>query len=226
MGKIMLVEDDYYLAKNLNMVLSKEGYETKIVSSISEAKEVLAKEHINLCLVDVCLPDGSGLELCSYICNESGKRCPVLIISACDNENTVIDGLERGAYDYIIKPFRPRELMSRIKANLRRMENTVNTKIYTYGDISVDIDKQQVTKQGDVIVLRKMEYELLEMFIKNAELVLKRDAILGKLWDDNGDFVEDNTLSVLVKRLREKLGKKPDGSDYIETIRGVGYRFN
>lgn len=223
MGKILLVEDDYYLAKNLNMVLVKEGYETVVAGTIAEAKRVIETDGISLCLVDVMLPDGSGLELCSYICKDNA--CPVLIISACDDENTVIDGLERGADDYITKPFRPRELMSRIKANLRRVEAQTNTKVYVCGDVTIDVDRQQVTKQGEVVALRKMEYELLELFIRNAELVLKREVILRELWDNEGDFVEDNTLSVLIKRLREKLGRKPDGTDYIETIRGVGYRF-
>ena len=224
MSKILLIEDDFYLVKNIRLLLEKEGYEVITAGNVSLAKHMIDRERMDLCLVDVMLPDGNGFEICEYI--RRNKQLPIIMISAKDDEESIVKGLETGADDYVTKPFKPREFLSRIKANLRRMEVKNNTHIFTYGELEIDIDKRIVKKSGREITLRNLEYKLLEIFAKNPEIVLKREVLLQQIWDNEENFIEDNTLSVSIKRLREKLGEKEDGNSYIDTIRGVGYRWN
>ena len=224
MNRILLVEDDFYLAKNIRLLLEKEGYMVSTAGNVSLAKQQLEKEKPNLLLVDVMLPDGNGYELCDYVRRK--KQQPIIMISAKDDEESIVKGLEIGADDYVTKPFKPRELISRIKANLRRSEINSSIHLFTYGDLEIDTDKRIVKKSGQEIILRNIEFRLLEIFVKNPEIILKRELLLQKIWDNEGNFIEDNTLSVSIKRLREKLGEKRDGTSYIDTIRGVGYRWN
>lgn len=224
MNRILLVEDDFYLAKNIRLLLEKEGYRVSTAENVSLAKLQLEKEKPDLLLVDVMLPDGNGYEICDYV--RSKKQQPIIMISAKDDEESIVKGLEIGADDYVTKPFKPRELLSRIKANLRRSEINSSIHLFTYGDLEIDTDKRIVRKSGQEIILRNIEFRLLEIFVKNPEIILKRELLLQKIWDNEGNFIEDNTLSVSIKRLREKLGEKSDGTSYIDTIRGVGYRWN
>ena len=224
MNRILLVEDDFYLAKNIRLLLEKEGYRVSTAGNVSLAKLQLEKEKPDLLLVDVMLPDGNGYEICDYV--RSKKQQPIIMISAKDDEESIVKGLEIGADDYVTKPFKPRELLSRIKANLRRSEINSSIHLFTYGDLEIDTDKRIVRKSGQEIILRNIEFRLLEIFVKNPEIILKRELLLQKIWDNEGNFIEDNTLSVSIKRLREKLGEKSDGTSYIDTIRGVGYRWN
>lgn len=223
MSKILIVEDDFYLSKNIKLLLEKEGYETASAAGCIPAKFALEKEQPDLCLVDIMLPDGNGFDLCTYIRQRSDV--PVLMISARDEEDSIVCGLELGADDYITKPFKPKELLSRIKANMRRVSPQSKQTIYSCKGLELNVEKHTVTKNGEPIELRRLEYQLLQCFLEHPEMVLKREILLERIWDRESSFIEDNTLSVTMKRLREKLGKTPEGESYIETIRGIGYRW-
>ena len=224
MSRILIVEDDYYLSKNIKLLLEQEGFDTAIASNCALAKAAYDKEQPDLCLLDIMLPDGNGFELCEYIRNRSSL--PVLIISAKDDEDSIVKGLELGADDYVTKPFKPKELLSRIRANLRRVSMPGNRTVLSCEGIELNTEKYTVTKNGTPLELRKMEYQLLQCFMKNPQMVLTRDALLESLWDKDGNLVEDNTHSVTMKRLREKLGETAEGEQYIITLRGIGYRWN
>ncbi len=222
MNKILLVEDDIYLAKNIRLLLEKNGYEVDTVNSVEHALNY--KKTVDLYLMDVMLPDGTGFEICENIRRTSNT--PIIMISAKDDEDSIVKGLEIGADDYVAKPFKPNELVSRIRANLRRNSINNSGKIFVSFDLEVDLNKRKVFKSGNELILRNIEFKLLEIFVANPEVVIKRERILESIWDSEGNFIEDNTLSVSIKRLREKLAENPDGCEYIETIRGVGYRWN
>lgn len=224
MSRILIVEDDYYLSKNIKLLLEQEGFDTAIASNCALAKAAYDKEQPDLCLLDIMLPDGNGFELCEYIRRQS--QVPVLIISAKDDEDSVVKGLELGADDYVTKPFKPKELLSRIRANLRRAGMPGNRTVLSCEGIELNAEKYTVTKNGEPIELRNMEYQLLYSFLKHPQMVLTREVLLESLWDKEGNFVEDNTLSVTMKRLREKLGETAEGEQYIITLRGIGYRWN
>lgn len=224
MSKILIVEDDFYLSKNIKLLLKKEGYETLTAAGCALAKDALEKEQPNLCLVDIMLPDGNGFELCAYI--RQCSNLPVIVISAKDDEESIVKGLELGADDYVTKPFKPKELLSRIGANLRRVSMQSKMTVYACEGLELNIEKHFVTKNGQLLELRKLEYQLLQCFLEQPEIVLKREVLLEHIWDKDSNFIEDNTLSVTIKRLREKIGETPEGKSYIETIRGIGYRWN
>lgn len=224
MSKILIVEDDFYLSKNIKLLLEKEGYETLTAAGCVPAKDALEKKQPDLCLVDIMLPDGNGFELCTYI--RQCSNLPVIVISAKDDEESIVKGLELGADDYVIKPFKPKELLSRIGANLRRVSMQSKMTVYVCEDLEWNIEKHSVTKSGQPLELRKLEYQLLQCFLQQPEIVLKREVLLDHIWDKDSNFIEDNTLSVTIKRLREKIGETPEGKSYIETIRGIGYRWN
>ena len=223
-NKILIIEDDYYLSKNMKLLLEQDSFKVLTASGCEMAKAVFDREQPDLCLVDIMLPDGNGFELCEYIRQRS--QLPVLIISAKDEEDSIVKGLELGADDYVTKPFKPKELLSRIRANLRRVNMPEKRKILSCEEIELQVEKHTVTKNGVPMELRNMEYQLLYSFLKHPEMVLTRETLLEQLWDKDGSFVEDNTLSVTMKRLREKLGETMDGESYITTIRGIGYRWN
>lgn len=224
MSRILIVEDDYYLSKNIKLLLEQEGYDAVIASNCALAQAAFDKEQPALCLLDIMLPDGNGFELCEYIRKRS--QLPVLIISAKDEEESIVKGLELGADDYVTKPFKPKELLSRIRANLRRVSMPGNRTVFSCQGIELHAEKHSVAKNGEPLELRKMEYQLLQCFLKNPQMVLTREVLLAQLWDKEGSFVEDNTLSVTMKRLREKLGETAEGEPYIITLRGIGYRWN
>ncbi len=217
--KILLVEDDPMIQEGLNLSLATEGCELKTASSVAEAK-ALINEDYDICILDVMLPDGTGYDVCAEIRRQGDT--PVIFLTACDDELHTVLALENGADDYISKPFRIRELMARIKAVLRRTgRKTESEDMVKVGSNDVNIRTGKVFRGGKEIILTAMEYKLLLIFINNRGAVLSRQQMLHNIWDVAGDYVTDNTLTVYVKRLREKL---EDGDEVIQTVRGLGYR--
>lgn len=213
-ARILLVEDDMFLREGLCEMLEKESYTVKPCSCISDAKKEMVDSY-NLLILDVMLPDGSGFDFCTEI-RDSGNNVPILFLTACDDEIQIVRGLDAGADDYVTKPFKLLELMSRVRALLRRNTNTV----IQSSDLSVDTNNMTVTKNGQVIFVTKTEFQILSTLIRNNGIIVTRTALLQNIWDDAGDFIDDNTLSVHISRLREKIG-----AQYVKTIRGVGYRW-
>lgn len=218
--KILIVEDDKTILKTLSEFLRKEGFETECAQNRTEALELLPTACADIVLLDLSLPDGNGFSVCAAIKENYG--IPVIFLTASDDEYSVVTGLDIGADDYIIKPFRPRELVSRIKNVIRRSGG--GTAIIKLGNITVDTEKGTVSKDGNELFLSALEYRLLLIFINNRGRVLTRNALLEELWDIGGDFVNDNTLTVYVKRLRDKTEDDPQNPTLIKTVRGLGYR--
>jgi len=225
---ILLVEDDTALALGVEYTLKKEGFNTKVCKSLGEARKALNKE-IDLILLDVMLPDGQGYDLCK----EVRKTCdmPIIFMTALEDEGNVVLGLDIGADDYITKPVRIGELISRINAVMRRhkaigdqkIQNTMQTIVS--GAIEIQPLKCKVFINKEEVFLTPVEYKLLILLIENRNNILTRNIILEKLWDMEGNFVEANTLNVYIRRLREKIETDMRAVRYIETIRGVGYRW-
>lgn len=214
-AKILLVEDDAFLRDGLCEMLEKEGYGVTAVSTILDARSKIT-EGYNLVILDVMLPDGNGFDFCTEI-RESGNNIPILFLTACDDEIQIVRGLDAGADDYVTKPFKLLELMSRVRALLRR---NVTNNIIQSSDIAVDTSNMTVKKNGEIIFVTKTEFQILSNLIRNNGIIVTRAMLLQSIWDDNGDFIDDNTLSVHISRLREKIG-----AEHIKTIRGVGYRW-
>lgn len=221
MLKILLVEDDEAIVKSLVEYLSCEGYSISNVQGQTAAEAIMKKENFDLMLVDIALTDGNGYN----VCNEARKlKIPVIFLTASGDENSVVRGLDMGAEDYIAKPFRPRELLSRIKGVLRRNEGAKT--LISIGSITVDTEKGTVCKNGEAVVLSALEYKLLNVFVNNRGILLSRNRLLEEIWDIGGDFVNDNTLTVYIKRLREKLETDAQNPELIKTVRGLGYRMD
>ncbi len=223
MVKIFLVEDDRAIVTNLTEFLRKEGFEVTAVSGQKEAMEYL-EEHVyqvDLLLLDVSLPDGNGFSICARV--KEMQNVPVIFLTASGDEYSVVTGLDLGADDYIAKPFRPRELVSRINSVLRRYGKAKT--ILEYEGLVIDSARGIARKQGQELSLSALEYRLLLFFFQNKGIVLTRNRILEEMWDVAGEFVNDNTLTVYIKRLREKIEDDPAAPCYIQTVRGVGYRF-
>lgn len=215
-SKILLVEDDIYLREGLIELLTNEGYETDSACTFAEGKKLFASGRYDLVILDVMLPDGSGLDLCGIIRN-SGSDAPVLFLTACDEEFQIVRGLDAGADDYVTKPFKLLELLSRIRALLRRR---MATHLYHNGDLTVDVTEMTVKKDGKNLFLTPTEFQILSTLIKNSGVIVSRKTLLERIWDCDESFIDDNTLSVHVSRLREKIG-----AEHIKTVRGVGYRW-
>lgn len=220
MIKILMVEDDPLILKNLSELLKNEGFESHQAMTVKEARERLEEKKFDLILLDILLPDGNGFSLFSMI--KSITDTPVIFLTASSDEFSVVTGLDMGADDYIEKPFRPRELISRIKTVLRRSGRTGST--VKIQDITVDMDKGTVFKGGNEIFLSALEYKLLLVFAGNPDTVLTRSKLLSEIWDWGGDFVNDNTLTVYIKRLREKIEDDAAQPKIILTVRGLGYK--
>lgn len=216
--KILLVEDNEAIIMGLEYLLSQEGYQVGTAKCVEEADRLLAREDYSLVLLDIALPDGDGFDLCRKIKRES--RIPVIFLTAKEEETDVVKGLDLGADDYVIKPFRNRELVSRIRGVLRRSGK--GNPVLRCRDISVNTETGRVSRGGEEISLTKLEYRILSNMISYPGKLFTRDEILADVWDISGNFVNDNTLSVTMKRLREKLGDT-DGQ-LIRTVRGMGYR--
>ena len=220
MKKILLVEDDKGIVANLCEFLNSEGYETKSTSGQSGALELIKKENFDLALLDVSLADGNGFALCSAIKKE--YNIPVIFLTASGDEYSTVTGFELGADDYIAKPFRPRELATRIK-NILRLTKGAGS-VVNIGDVSVDTVKGTASKNGRDLYLSALEYRLLLVFINNRGAVLSRTQLLESIWDIAGEFVNDNTLTVYIKRLREKIEYDAQNPVIIKTVRGLGYK--
>ena len=220
MTRILLVEDDRGIVTNLTEFLSKEGYEVKSASGQKDALQFVKNEKFDLVLLDISLSDGNGFSLCKAI--KSDYNIPVIFLTASGDEYSTVTGFELGADDYIAKPFRPRELVSRIK-NILRLTGGASS-VILLGNIMVDIDKGIVSKNGKDLHLSALEYRLLLVFLGNRGIVLSRTQLLDAIWDIAGDFVNDNTLTVYIKRLREKLEEDPQNPEIIKTVRGLGYK--
>ncbi len=215
MKNILVVEDDVSLSAGLTYALEKEGYCATHCRNAADALKKAAEFHFDLALLDMQLPDGSGKEIALQL-----KPCntPIIYLTIVDDEDEIVKSLEDGAKDYITKPFRMRELLARIKKALN--EEKENGDILNIGEAVIDVSAGKVFINKQLIPLTALEYRLLLIFAQNKSVLLKREQILERIWDISGNFVEDNTLTVYVKRLREKLG---DGVS-ITTVRGIGYR--
>lgn len=221
MTRILLVEDDFAIVHSLQEYLNLEGFSSDYASGQKDAEQLLKTKQYQLLLLDVSLKDGDGFA----VCNMAQKiQLPVIFLSASSDEETVVRGLNIGADDYITKPFRPKELLSRIKNVLRR--HTGHQTIILLDEIQVDIEKAIVKKKEKEINLSALEYKLLTLFIDHRGKLLTRDQLLDEIWNIAGDFVNDNTITVYIKRLREKIEDDPTNPKIIKTVRGLGYRMD
>ncbi|MBQ7810223.1 MAG: response regulator transcription factor [Clostridia bacterium] len=220
MTKVLLVEDDKNIVSNLTEFLNNEGYIVSNVSGQSAAMKFLSEESVDLVLLDVSLAEGNGFATCKAI--KAEYDIPVIFLTASGDEFSTVTGFDLGADDYIPKPFRPRELISRIKNVLRRVGST--GKVVKLGDVVVDTEKGIALKDNRELYLSALEYRLLLFFINNRGILLSRNQILDAIWDVAGDYVNDNTLTVYIKRLREKIEDDPANPKIILTVRGSGYK--
>ncbi len=217
---ILLVEDDKSIVTNLTEYLTGEGLNVSSASGQTTALDILSQKQIDLVLLDVSLAEGNGFSACSAI--KAQYQIPVIFLTASGDEFSTVTGFDLGADDYIAKPFRPRELVSRIKNVLRLTGSTGKT--VKLGEVMVDTEKGTATKNGNDLYLSALEYRLLLVFINNRGIVLSRTKLLESIWDIAGEFVNDNTLTVYIKRLREKIEDDPANPAIIKTVRGLGYK--
>ncbi|WP_394872843.1 response regulator transcription factor [Clostridium butyricum] len=222
MKHIFLVEDDKVIAKNLTLLLNSEGFTVTHAPTRGDAISILAQNKFDLALIDISLPDGNGFTVCTEI--KEMMNIPVIFLTASGDESSVVTGLNMGADDYITKPFRSRELIARIKNALRKSES-FGTNFEIRG-LYVDTASGIVKKNGNEVFLSALEYRLLLVFISNPKSIITRIKLLDELWDAAGEFVNDNTLTVYIKRLREKIENDPADPQIILTVRGTGYRLS
>lgn len=220
MKRIFMIEDDKTIAKNLELLLRSEGFSVTHARTQGEALDLLGKSRFDLALVDISLPDGNGFTMCTEI--KQRQDIPVIFLTASDDEASVVTGLNIGADDYIIKPFRPRELAARIRTALRKGSHM--PQVIELCGLSIDPASGVVKKDGREIYLSALEYRLLLIFMNHPESILSRGRLLDELWDAAGEFVNDNTLTVYIKRLREKIEDDASNPKIILTVRGTGYR--
>ncbi len=220
MTRIFLVEDELAIAKNLMLLLRSEGFTVIHASTRSEALAVLGKNKFELALIDISLPDGNGFTVYTEV--KETQIIPVIFLTASDDESSVVTALNMGADDYVTKPFRPRELMARIKSVLRKSGRAPSS--FEICGLQADTASGVVKKNSKEVFLSALEYRLLLVFINNPKSILSRARLLDELWDAAGEFVNDNTLTVYIKRLREKVEDDPAHPQIILTVRGTGYR--
>lgn len=216
MIKILLVEDNELIIKGLKYSLEQEKFKVEVSKTYNKSKELLEKETYDLIIIDIMLPDGSGFELCKYI--KEKLEIPVIFLTAKDEEKDVVYGFDIGADDYVIKPFRNRELISRINNVLRRYNK--NARELKCKNIKIDLDASRVYIDNKEVIFTALEYKILILLFNNIGKTVTREKLLDKIWDVAGNFVNDNTLTVYIKRIREKLGD----DNVIKTIKGIGYR--
>lgn len=219
MAKILLAEDDKSIQMSLSEFLLKEGFQAVVCAGEADAEKALLEQPFSLCLIDITLSDGDGFGVF-----QTAKRIgiPSIFLTASAEESLAVRALDEGAEDYVEKPFRPKELLSRIRSVLRR--NSRNTPRVAVGNLMIDTTAGSVEKNGETIPLSALEWRLLMMFLDNRGRLLSRNQLLADLWDVGGDYVNDNTLTVYIKRLREKIENDPKEPEIIETVRGLGYR--
>lgn len=219
MKKILLVEDNETIIMGLKYSLEQEGFITISTKTKKETEEIILKEKIDIALLDITLPDGNGFDICKII--KEKLDIPVIFLTAQDEETSVVMGLDLGADDYIVKPFRTRELISRINSVLRRYGKSIEkSNIIQYKNIKIDTNMAKVYKDNKEIIFTSLEYKILLMLFTNQNKLITREQLLDKIWDIAGNFVNDNTLTVYIKRIREKL----EDDSIIKTVRGLGYR--
>ena len=218
---IFLLEDDEAIGIALTYSLENEGYNVTLAKSVNEAATIIDEKEFSLYILDLTLPDGSGYDVCKRI--KAKGDWPVIFLTAYDDEVNVIMGFELGADDYISKPFRVKELMLRIKSVMRRYSNETSDGIIKINNLKINTNEAKVYKNNEEIILTAMEYRLLLILLSNRGKVLSRTALLENIWDVAGDFVEDNTLTVYIKRLRDKIEEDPAKPEFIKTVRGLGY---
>ena len=218
MSRILLLEDDTMIASGILYALETEGYETNHATGIKDAGNLIEQYNFDLAIIDMQLPDGTGFDVSEIFKNNATS---VIFLTVVDDENTIVRAFDEGAEDYIVKPFRIRELLARVRRILSaNIKNGEKDNIIYMGRAAIHTDEAKVYVNDKSIELTALEYRLLLIFASNKGILLTRQQILDKIWDADGNFVEDNTLTVYVKRLREKLGE----AIHIETVRGMGYR--
>lgn len=216
MKKIMLLEDDVMIASGLVYALDNEGYEVVHLSTVKDAITTVKNTKFDLGILDMQLPDGTGFDVCACL---KEKNTPVIFLTIVDDESKIVRAFDEGVDDYVVKPFRIRELLARVKRTINKQDG-VNQEIIELGKVNINITSGKVFIGEKLLELTALEYRLLLIFAKNKSKLLTRSQILEQIWDIDGNFVEDNTLTVYIKRLREKLGDAVN----IETVRGIGYR--
>lgn len=216
--ELLLVEDDAAIVDALSSFLRSEGFTVRAAGTQTQAMALLGQYSFRLALLDVTLPDGSGFSLCTAI--KARYHIPVIFLTALADENSTVTGLELGGDDYIAKPFRPRELASRIRSVLRRADGSAELRL---GPVRVDTNRHTATRDGKDLSLSPLEYRLLLLFCNHPGVTLTRSQILDEIWDLAGDYVTDNTLTVYIKRLRDKIEDDPQNPALIRTVRGLGY---
>ena len=227
MDKILLLEDDVSLIDGLAYSLRRQGYEIDVVRTVAEALALLHNlSQYVLLLLDVTLPDGTGFEVCEQV-RAKNQLIPIIFLTASDEEVSIIRGLDSGGDDYMTKPFKLGELCSRIRALLRRagVAKPVPPEMIQCGDTQIDLLGSRAYLDSRPLDLTSAEYRLLCLLVRNANRVVTRDTILSELWDDAGNYVDDNTLSVYVRRLREKVEADPSHPLHLLTVRGFGYQW-
>lgn len=218
MSRILLLEDDTMIASGILYAIESEGYETNHATRIKDARSLIEHYNFDLAIIDMQLPDGTGFDVSEIFKNNATS---VIFLTVVDDENTIVRAFDEGAQDYIVKPFRIRELLARVRRILSaNIKNGEKDNIIYMGHAVIHTDEAKVYVNDKIIELTALEYRLLLIFASNKGILLTRQQILDKIWDADGNFVEDNTLTVYVKRLREKLGE----AIHIETVRGMGYR--
>lgn len=225
MNRILLLEDDLSLINGMSFAFQKAGYKVDVARTVRDADEKWADEKYDLLILDVSLPDGSGFDICKKV--RLTSKVPIMFLTASDEEINIIMGLDMGADDYITKPFKLGVLMSRIKALLRRARDSgyTDTELQSNG-IKVFLLQGQVYKNGELIDLTAAEYKLLCLFMQNPNVILSKEHILEKLWDSESNYVDDNTLTVYVRRLRMKVEDNPGDPRMLITVRRMGYKWN
>lgn len=221
MKKILIVEDDATIALGLQFSLQQEGYDAIVTNTVRQANEYLRESNVDLAILDVSLPDGTGYELCKRI--KSMSNTPIIFLSAADDEVNIVMGLQLGADDYVLKPFRLKELLLRVK-NVINRNQPIESSLIHIEDIVIDTKAARVTKAGKEVFLSALEYRLLVILATHRGQMLDRNQLLESIWDIGGSFVNDNTLSVYIKRLREKIEDDPSLPKIIFTVRGLGYK--
>ncbi len=223
MAHILLLEDDSSLLEGLVYALQKNGFTLTVARTVQETRRLLKKQTFDLLLLDVTLPDGNGFEICQVV-RQQGSTVPILFLTAADEETSIIRGLDSGGDDYLTKPFKLGELCSRLRALLRR-SGMQQDQLLRSGPVAIDLLGSKAFLDGQPLELTSIEYRLLCLFLQNKGRILTRNVILNTLWDGQGNFVDDNTLSVNIRRLREKIEQDPSHPRYLCTVRGFGYQW-
>lgn len=219
--RVLVVEDDHAIEAALSALLADEGFEVRSVATQDGACQLLARETFDIALLDVTLAQGNGFAVCAAA-REAAPNMPVIFLTASDDEYSTVAGLDMGAVDYIAKPFRARELVSRIRGALRRVSSADN--VLTAGDVRLDVASAAVTKAGAEVFLSALEYRLLLYFLQHKGKLVTREMLRDAIWDTAGEYVSDNALNVYVKRLREKVEDDSSDPRLIQTVRGLGYK--